>query len=56
MSTIVKYRKGFYCPKCWSSRIDKTLIYTTEFNKKETKTSLKINISCFECGHSQQLT
>lgn len=56
MSTIETYRKGFYCPKCWSKNIQHHFIYTTITTKKESTTSLKLKFNCLECGHTQQLT
>lgn len=55
MSKQTKYRKLLYCPNCWSNKIDKNYIYTIETNKKEIKTSLRIEINCLKCNHNQTL-
>lgn len=56
MSEIITYRKGLYCPKCWSKRIIHHFIYKTEFIKKENITKFSLQIQCLECSHTQTLT
>ena len=56
MSEIITYRKGLYCPKCWSKKITHHYIYKTTYVKKENQTAFSFKILCLDCGHSQTLT